>query len=364
MSAERTLTEIVEASERAHERLAALVARYANGDTASVTDPTEWATRRLNETNALAQQARAILNAATPTEATVRSFLADAWRVGVSYTDRDLEQAAVALQASGTATVTPAVDPFPDGRSPRQLIALSSETSTALARVTGPVLRSTLDGYRAVVAEAARDAATGTTTVKEAARAASQRLAANGLPGFTDSAGRKWRLDTYTEMATRTAYQNSANTARAARYLDRGVNLVIVSDAPRECPLCRPWEGKVLTLNPAAAPIPGVEIAGSLEQARAAGLQHPRCRHQINAYTPGLTDPAPATADPEGYDNSQQRFNRARNTQRAAKRQLAAATASGDTVAASRARNRIRQASQTMRETRTRALQLNPQPPQ
>jgi hypothetical protein len=82
------------------------------------------------------------------------------------------------------------------------------------------------------------------------------------------------------------------------------MDLVIVSDAPQECPLCRPWEGEVLSLSGATVGTidgsGGVRVAGTLPEATAAGLFHPGCRHSLGAYQPGITKPMHDTADPAG----------------------------------------------------------------
>lgn len=44
----------------------------------------------------------------------------------------------------------------------------------------------------------------------------------------------------------------------------------------------------------------------TLEEAKGKGLFHPGCRHSISAYQEGLTRPMTNTADPKGYEDSQQ----------------------------------------------------------
>jgi hypothetical protein len=114
-------------------------------------------------------------------------------------------------------------------------------------------------------------------------------------------------------MATRTAVAQAATQGHLDQLRADGFGLVIVSDAPQECVLCRIWEGKVLAI---AGP-PGthtiqaehgihdrlmvdVHVAGSVAEAVAAGLMHPNCRHSLSAYLPGVTKAPTHTADPEG----------------------------------------------------------------
>jgi hypothetical protein len=140
---------------------------------------------------------------------------------------------------------------------------------------------------------------------------------------------------------------------------EAGVELVVVSDAPRECPLCRPWEGKVLTIGgPAGARtveaehavddgrmVP-VRVAGSLDEARAAGLQHPNCRHSVSMYSPGLTRIEQATSDPAGYDAGQRQREIERTIRKWKRREVAAITPEAQRVA----RAKVRQWQGAMRQ--------------
>ncbi len=46
-----------------------------------------------------------------------------------------------------------------------------------------------------------------------------------------------------------------------------------------------------------------VRVAGTLDEARLTGFQHPNCRHSMSAYTPGLTRVGAAESDPGGYES-------------------------------------------------------------
>ncbi|MFF3325812.1 phage minor capsid protein [Streptomyces sp. NPDC002889] len=49
-----------------------------------------------------------------------------------------------------------------------------------------------------------------------------------------------------------------------------------------------------------------VNVAGSLDDARRAGLQHPNCRHSTSAYLPGITRaPVEHSKDPASYEATQ-----------------------------------------------------------
>jgi hypothetical protein len=151
-----------------------------------------------------------------------------------------------------------------------------------------------------------------------AANQAWNRLLDQGFTAFTDARGRRWSAAGYTEMATRTATAQAAVQGHLDRLESLGLDLVIVSDAPQECRLCRPWEGKILqragaggrrTIE-AESELTGepvtVQVAGSVTEAVSAGLMHPNCRHNLGAYLPGLTRVPTDTEDPEGDKARQQ----------------------------------------------------------
>ncbi|MBM4686482.1 hypothetical protein GS532_22725 [Rhodococcus hoagii] len=78
----------------------------------------------------------------------------------------------------------------------------------------------------------------------------------------------------------------------------------------------QPFEGQVLSLSgetgtvirPSAVGGRGVKvrIKATLEQARAAGFQHPNCGHAVSAFVPGASRTFKTEPNPEGYEATQQ----------------------------------------------------------
>jgi hypothetical protein len=178
-----------------------------------------------------------------------------------------------------------------------------------------------------------------------------RRFADRGIASFTDRAGRRWQLTSYAEMAVRTSVGRAATEAHMRTLGEAGVDLVIVSDSPRECPLCRPWERSVLTVGgpdgertveAEHATEDGrtvrVSVAGSLDEARRAGLQHPNCRHSVSAYTPGITPVEDAASDPAGYEAGQRQRKIERNIRRWKNREAAAVTPEAQRAARAKTR--------------------------
>lgn len=191
----------------------------------------------------------------------------------------------------------------------RAVEALARETITKVTRSHGGILRSVDDAFRAVIAEvSAPGVVTGSESTQAAVQRALNRFADRGITGFVDKAGRNWALDTYAEMATRTSAGRAMIDGRIEQYVDDGREFVVVSDSPQECKLCRPFEGKGLSLSGAGvgSEYGGIEIVATLDDARRAGLQHPSCTHDLRPIIPGLTKRFASTEDPEG-DKARQR---------------------------------------------------------
>lgn len=156
--------------------------------------------------------------------------------------------------------------------------------------------------YRQAVDAASAQVLGGSLTRIQASQSALDDLLGDGVTGFVDKAGRSWGLDTYLEMAVRTATAQAAVAGHVATLQASGVDLVIISDSGGSCPLCEPWEGKILSSSGDVAggifpDVTGgddtqVDVAGSLDDATAAGLFHPNCTHTADAYLPGATDAA------------------------------------------------------------------------
>jgi hypothetical protein len=289
--------------------LAAIAAALAKGF-----DGPMWAEHKLLEVQLIQARAKALLvQLERAAGQSVAEAVLTAWNRGSAVAATDL--AGVLERALGDV-----VDPLPGTRAVARLV----EETTAKVVGTHPrILRSTMDVYRDVIAKASGQVLLGTQTRRQAAQSALDDFARRGVTGFVDRAGRGWSLESYTEMAVRTSTAHAAVAAHVDRLQAYGQDLVIVSDAPQECILCRDWEGKVLSLSGSTVGTidgsGGVRVAGTLPEATAAGLFHSNCRHSTGLYQPGITEPLQDTADPEG-DAARQKLRYLERQVRAAKR--------------------------------------------
>ncbi|MFD6889289.1 phage minor capsid protein [Streptomyces sp. NPDC059957] len=269
-----------------------------------------WATNKLRDIQALRRGAQGVVDAlAEAVQLEVFDAVAEAYSIGA-------RSGLAELGALHDTDLRRIADTTPNTRAVDRLAAETLDLVTATHR---GILRGVEDGYRQVIAEVSATPLLGIDTRRQATQSAMDRFADRGLRTFVDRGGRAWQMTSYAEMAVRTATGRAAVEAHGDKLRAAGLDLVIVSNAPHECPLCKPFEGKVLSLDgPGGARTVEVEhaveddrtvqvhIAGSLDEARQHGFQHPNCRHSVAAYLPGVTRPAAeASEDPDGYEATQ-----------------------------------------------------------
>ncbi|MFJ7337872.1 phage minor capsid protein [Streptomyces sp. NPDC101116] len=330
---------------QAEERLLGIIARQL----AAGLDSPGWAERKLSAVQTLRRASQGVVDElGKAVTLDVFDAVAEAYNVG--------HRAAVAEIGALSDDARRMVDDVTPNA--QAVDRLAQETVDVLTDRHRSILRTIVDKFRAVVAEVTATPLLGTGTRRQATQDAMRRWADEGVTSFRDRSGRRWQLTSYAEMAVRTSVARAATEAHTRALTDVGITLVTVSNSPRECPLCRPWEGKVLTLTgPAGARTVEVEhatedgrmvrvrVAGSLDEARRAGLQHPNCRHSTSAYTPGITRTDRAEPDPDGYEAGQ----RQRAIERHIRKYKRRAAAAVDPAAKRAAEVKVRQWQKAMR---------------
>lgn len=242
---------------------------------------------------------------------------------------------AAAVSATGlTSTATQA--------SAMVALSLQSRLEVLNERLT----RYPRDAYQRIVAIYTPQTLLGVQTVRVQQARTVQRFLAEGITGFVDRGGRRWTVGAYAEMAGRTTVARAFNDAGVWRMGQSGINLVTISGGADACARCAPWIGKILstdgttgTVELPSATTGGlvvVTIAGTLDQARAAGLFHPNCRDKITAYLPGLSVPQAGFQYDEAADKERQQQRSLERDVRAAKRREAAAMTDTDRRKAAR----------------------------
>jgi hypothetical protein len=269
-------------------------------------DKPNWAEEKLLNIQSLQRKTAAILadlEAGAP--GAVERAVALAYNRGIATAGGELTAAGLVHGAFAEVQPTGAV------------AAIVSETMARLTPMSFQIRRSVVDVYQQVVTQTAAQTALGTMTRREASRTVLERLTKQGITGFTDAAGRRWNLASYAEMAMRSSTANAMLQGHTDRITELGIDTVIVSDAVEECSICRPFEGRVLSLSGRTTGRlkDGRTVMCSLAEAKAKGLFHNNCRHSHSIYLPGITKgQTKDTADPEG--------NALREKQRAFERRI------------------------------------------
>ncbi|MGW6499337.1 phage minor capsid protein [Nonomuraea angiospora] len=325
-------------------------------------DPSAWQAKRLAEIVQLRREAeRIIKRLEAAAKAAAHKSVLGAWTAGmdqaIATAIRDVHDAKVRRRLERTLRDARQLGSSQLINPGQGVNELARQAVEKLDAVHVGALRAVDDIYRQVIAETAGRVLTGAQTRRQAAQEALDRLAAQGITGFTDVSGRSWDLESYVAMAMRTATARAAVDGHLAILRDAGIDLVIVSTGPYSCTLCNPWEGTVLTQSGTAGERPEtnaltnepitVRVAGTVAQARLAGLLHPGCRHSLSAYLPGVTRPAPKPEVAADYGDTQE----VRRLQRQARQweRRAAATIDPDAK---------RKANAKVREYRARAREL------
>lgn len=149
-------------------------------------------------------------------------------------------------------------------------------------------------------------------------------FAQRGLQCIFYRDGRRMSLDAYAEMVGRTLSGRAAMQASFNRYEEFGYDLVRVTQHFITCPLCAPWEGRVLSLSGDSPHY------ASMDDAVADGLFHPNCAHDAVPYIPGVSEALELHVDPEaqrlidqhGYKEAQKIAYQAQQKQRAIERNI------------------------------------------
>jgi hypothetical protein len=260
----------------------------------------DWAALRAGDTAAFRRRVDRILGAlAATTEPAVIDALAHAY---------------------GRGSGTPA--PAPASLVVRVLAALRA----AWAAVRTSVHRAW--NRTIAVGRTARDETTRRRTVQ----ASLDRIAGRGLTAARDH-NRDLSLRPHVEQVVGDAAHDAGTRGFLSRLRADGSDLVIVTRSPHPCPVCEPWEEKVLSVG-------GEAGVPSMATARDAGLFHPRCRHTVFAWKPGFVWPPNSIEHLPGTYEAEQRQRTIERTIRQWKRRQAAAV---DDVARMAAGRKVRQ---------------------
>jgi hypothetical protein len=313
---ETLVDQIVAAATNIYDDAELAILRYVTARLARGLDAADWQTRRLAEIGQLRTGLRAIAaRLAGEGSTAARAAVAAGWRAGSQSAVEDLGGVGKVAQ-----------------KAPQAVQALADALVSELRPLHSQILPRAESAYRNAIGAATGRSLSGVASTRRAAQAAWAALVDDGIVSFTDTSGRRWRLSSYVEMATRTAVARSIDVGVIDQVQAAGGRLVYVTDRPQECRWCRPWEHKILSITyPVEKP-----AVGTVGQARRAGLGHPNCRHTLVPWIPGLRL-APGKPDPVGDAARQHQRYLERGVRRWRERQTGALTPEGRAGATAKA---------------------------
>lgn len=228
----------------------------------------------------------------------------------------DGEQAAIArLGIGGRIDTTSGIT----GTAANAIGQIALDLTNSLDQMSGRITRYMPDAYQKVISLVAPQVILGIDTLAQAQQRAAEQFLAQGVQGFTDTAGRQWRIGTYSEMATRTTVNRAWMDANIGAQQANGINLVSIIIGANACKACAQVSGKIYSTDGTPAgdyTIPSaigdgtvtVTVAGTLDDARSRGWNHPNCRCVPVAYFAGLPIAQGSTYSPKGEkDRDRQR---------------------------------------------------------
>lgn len=171
----------------------------------------------------------------------------------------------------------------------KRLDALMNAVEHDMKTAQTAVLRYANDQYRKIIFQSQVAASSGAITYEKAVDMAASDFLKNGINCITYSNGAVHNIVSYADMAVRTASKRAYLMGEGQKRQEWGVSTVILNKRFNACPLCMPFEGKVL--------IDDVWSGGSskdgpyplMSSAMAAGLYHPNCKDKHSTYFEGIS---------------------------------------------------------------------------
>ncbi|KAF5034666.1 Phage minor capsid protein 2 [anaerobic digester metagenome] len=169
-----------------------------------------------------------------------------------------------------------------------RLKSLITETVEPVEDATRAITRYMDDQYRQIIKKAQVALTSGTYTMDKALDTAISDFLNRGITNITYKDGSIRSIDSYAEMALRTAAHRAFLAGQGETRKELGIATVIVSSHDSICGLCAPWQNVVL-IDDVWSGGTADGIYPLVSQAIKAGLLHPNCQHNLDTFIPGIT---------------------------------------------------------------------------
>ncbi|MCK3937166.1 phage minor capsid protein [Streptococcus suis] len=206
------------------------------------------------------------------------------------------------------------------GINERKLNALLNAIEYDMKVAEHAILRYTDDQYRRIIFDAQVVANTGAVTYEKAIDMATKDFLSRGITCIQYKNGTLVNIVSYAEMAVRTATKRAYLMGEGLKRQEWGISTVILNKRTNACPLCMPFEGKVLIDDVWSGGKASDGPYPLLSSAMAAGLYHPRCKDKHTTYFPGISSEPEKTFTRSELEDIKER-QRLENRTQYAKRQ-------------------------------------------
>jgi hypothetical protein len=315
--------------------------RIANG-----IDAPNWLSIKLSETQKLRNEIETLISEfQKSSDSKVLQIITDVYNDGIISADSDFKDLDINIQATIANSLLVANTTNINAIAINGIVA---ETNDLLKSMNFQILRKSTDIYRSVIASVSTNVIAGVETKRQTVQRALNEFANKGISGFVDKAGRNWEMTAYADMAVRTAIGRASMAGHENRIKQLGEDLVIVSNHPMECPLCRPYEGKIYSLSGTSTKYPPLSVA------KEGGLFHPNCGHVATLFVEGFSDPTPKmqqlTTKPTYEDKQKQRAIE-RSIRQWKRRELVAISSQDKLIASNKVKEKQKQMRDFLKET-------------
>lgn len=198
-----------------------------------------------------------------------------------------------------------------------KLNALIKATQNDMAKAEMAMLRQADDEYRKILFNSQAYYNTGAGTLSQCVDMATKDFLSRGISCIEYANGARVGIDSYSQMALRTAQTRAYLQGESAKRDEWGVNTVIVNKRGVACPRCLKYVGMVFYDDVwGSTPVPTPAKYPRLSDAMAGGLYHPNCKDIHTTYFEGVNTPPEPMTEAEKKEASrvynleqQQRYN-------------------------------------------------------
>ncbi len=295
-------------------------------------NPIAWEQEMIQRIYAYEEEvARTILTYNTTIQAAIEETSNDLLRESVKDAESWLDQGAdagVFQKPSFEARESAAIQ--------QTMLAFNSQLMSSNLVLNSTLLAQANPTVTQVITQTVRNVTLGKLTPQQALGRQLAAFSHSGIPSFIDKAGRKWGLESYTDMMVRTATNQTAGNIQMQRGNDYGADLYEVSSHMGARPRCEPFQGRIFSMSGTSTKYRAWSTTSFGE---AAGLLGVNCRHVIYPFWEGMSTQRYRPYDKEENEQRYKETQKQRYLERQirkAKREAAALEAAGLSEGSSR----------------------------